>query len=113
MGRRLLLEVPKADELLPDSTARREIKGLLGQIGEAKCWMTPSGAIEIQGRLVDALSDGMAIEPGQRVRVVEVRGGRVLVRPVFDEPEAKSDTSDPLSQSIESIGLDPFDDPLA
>jgi membrane-bound ClpP family serine protease len=113
MGRRLLLQVPNADELLPDSTARRELKGLVGQVGEAKSWMTPSGAVEIHGRLIDALSEGMAIEPGRRVRVVEVRGSRVLIRPVTDEPTAQNSSADPLNQSIESIGLDPFDDPLA
>lgn len=113
MGRRLLLEVPDAEKVLPDSAARRELKSLVGHVGETKSWMTPSGAVEVDGRLIDALSEGLAIEPGRRVRVVEVRGSRVFVRPVTDEPAAEQRSADPLSESIESIGLDPFDDPLA
>lgn len=113
MGRRLLLEAPDAAKMLPDSPTRRELKSLVGQVGETKSWMTPGGAVEVQGRLIDALSEGLALEPGRRVRVVEVRGGRVLVRPVTDEPDTRPASDDPLSESIESIGLDPFDDPLA
>ncbi|HWC88407.1 MAG TPA: NfeD family protein, partial [Pirellulales bacterium] len=113
MGRRLLLEAPAADQVLPDSARRRELKSLLGEIGETKSWMTPSGAVEIRGRVINALSEGLALEPGRRVRVVEVRGGRVVIRPVTEEPEVKRASDDPLSESIESIGLDPFDDPLA
>jgi hypothetical protein len=52
----------------------------------------------------------MPIEAGQAVRVIEVRGNRVVVRPADDaEPPA----GDVLSQPIESLGLDSFEDPLA
>jgi membrane-bound ClpP family serine protease len=111
MGRRILLKVPDGRELLPDSDKRRELKSLVGQIGQAKNLMLPSGPVLIQGRTVDALSEGMAIEVGQWVRVVEVRGTRVVVRPTDEPPQARAD--DPLSRPIDSLGLDPFDDPLA
>ena len=72
--------------------------------------MLPSGAVEIDGQTIDALSEGVPIESGQRVRVIEVRGMRVVVRPADDEPPT---TDDVLSQPIDSLGLEPFDDPLA
>ncbi len=113
MGRRLLLDVPRGDELLPDSPLRRMLRGLVGKVGTAGTLMLPSGVISIEGHSVDAVSEGPPIEPGTRVRVIDVHGNRVLVRPVADdEPEATAQM-DVLSQPIESLGLEPFDDPLA
>lgn len=112
MGRRLLLDVHRPEDVLPDNDLRRELKNLVGKFGEAKTLMTPNGAVDVHGRVVDAVSEGMVIEPGRRVRVVEVRGTRVLVRPAADEP-VTADPQDPLTQPIESLGLDPFADPPA
>jgi membrane-bound ClpP family serine protease len=110
MGRRLLLGVPRSEEVLPDSPQRRTLRQMVGKFGVAKTVMLPSGAVLIDGQTIDALSDGMPIEEGQRVRVIEVRGNRVLVRPA-EEGTAQAD--DVLSQPIESLGLDSLDDPLA
>lgn len=112
VGRRLLLKPPHSADVLPDSELRRRLKGMVGKFGEAQTLMTPSGAVLIEGRVVDAVSDGTVIEPGQRVRVLEVRGNRVVVH-ASDEPAAPADALDPLSQPIDSLGLDPFEDPLA
>ncbi len=38
----------------------------------------------IEGRTIDAVSEGMAIEAGQLVRVVQVRGMEVIVQPAGD-----------------------------
>ena len=72
--------------------------------------MLPSGAVNIEDTVVDALSEGMAIEAGSWVKVVEVRGTRVVVRPTDERPHVEDHPAE-LDQSIESIGLDPFDDP--
>jgi hypothetical protein len=45
--------------------------------------------------------------------VLEVRGSRVVVRPSIESPPVVADPSDPLSQPIETLGVDPFKDPLA
>jgi len=112
MGRRLLLDVPTSEEVLPDTPQRRALRQLVGKIGVAKSLMLPSGAVEIDGQAHQALSEGPAIEPGQRIRVIEVRGNRVLVRPVEDgEEEPPAD--DVLSRPIESLGIDASEDPLA
>ena len=73
--------------------------------------MLPSGAVVIDGRTIDALSEGTPIEAGQRVRVIEVRGNRVVVRLAEGEQGPPSD--DVLSQPIETLGLDSLEDPLA
>jgi membrane-bound ClpP family serine protease len=113
LGRRLLLDVPKSEEVLPDSDVRRTLKALVGKTGVAKSLMMPSGAVQIEGRTIDAVSEGVVIEPGQSVRVLEVRGSRVVVRPSIESPPVVADPSDPLSQPIETLGVDPFKDPLA
>jgi hypothetical protein len=110
MGRRLLLDVPRGDEQLPDTPQRRTLRQMVGKRGVAKTLMLPSGAVTIEGQTIDALSEGMPIEAGQRVRVIEVRGNRVVVRPDDDESQPSDDV---LSQPIESLGLDSLEDPLA
>jgi membrane-bound serine protease (ClpP class) len=112
MGRRLLLEVPDADEVLPDTPHRRFLREMVGKIGVAKTLMLPSGAIVVEGHTIDALSEGMPIEAGQRVRVLEVRGHRVLVRPAEDEARETA-ADDLMSRPLESLGLDALDEPLA
>jgi len=112
LGRRMMLRVPEEEELRPDSPRLQYLKGLVGQIGTAKTRMLPSGAVHVDGRTIDALSEGMVIEPGQRVRVIEVRANRVVVRPVNEESTVV-DENDPLSRPIDTIipdAADPFDD---
>ncbi len=110
MGKRLLLEVRRGDDVLPDSPLRRRLRDLVGKTGTASTMMLPSGGVTINGLTIDAVSEGMAIEAGQRVRVVDVRGNRVVVRPVGDDEVDSRADGDILSQPIESLGLDPFDD---
>jgi membrane-bound serine protease (ClpP class) len=116
VGKRLLAAVPTPEEVLPDDDERRALRELVGKVGRAKSRMLPSGAVQIEGRTIDAVSDGFPIEPGQAVRVTEVSGTRVTVRLVTEEavgaaPAAKTD--DVLAQTIDKLGLDPFQDPLA
>jgi len=110
MGRKILLMVPRSDEVLPDSPKKRRLKALIGQVGRAKSKMLPSGVITVAGRTIDAVSEGMAIEPGQPVRIIQVRANRVVVRPVDEETPLLSD-EDPLSRPVDSVVEDPFDEP--
>ncbi len=111
MGKRLLLEPQRADEALPDSPQRRKLRDLVGKVGKADTMMLPSGGVTVLGMSIDAVSEGMAIEAGQRVRVTAVRGNRVVVRPVADDDdEVARPAGDILSTPIESLGIDPFDD---
>ncbi|HEY2838405.1 MAG TPA: NfeD family protein, partial [Pirellulales bacterium] len=110
MGRRILLDVPKSEEVLPDSPERRWLRQMVGRVGVAKSLMLPSGAIEVDGHTIDALTEGTSIEAGQRVRVIAVSGNRVLVRVADDQTPAETD--DVLSRPIDSLGLESLDDPL-
>lgn len=114
-GKRVLLEVPTEQEVLPDTPQMRMLRGLVGKVGVARSMMLPSGAVLVDGHTVDAVSEGVPIESGQYVRVIEVRGNRVVVSPTDDRPthteSARQSTEDILSQPIKSLGLD--DEPLA
>jgi membrane-bound ClpP family serine protease len=118
VGRRLLPNLPTSADVLPDNEERRTLRGLLGKVGQAKSPMLPSGAIVVEGRIINAVSEGQPIEAGQNVRVIEVRGGRVVVRPLEEGESARptpppSSTDDMLSRPIDSLGIDFPDDPLA
>jgi membrane-bound ClpP family serine protease len=112
MGKRVLLTAPRAEDVLPDDPDRRRLKGLVGQIGRAKCNMLPGGVVAVDGHNVDAVSEGMAIEAGQPVRVIKVQGGRVVVRSVEEETPSPT-AEDPLERPIDSILTDPFQEPPA
>ena len=112
IGRRILLRVQSSEDVLPDGPKQRMLKGLVGQIGVAKSKMLPSGAITIEGRTIDAYSEGLPIEIGQKVMVIEVRGTQVVVQPVEDEPPP-AEGGDELSRPIDSVGPDPFGDSTA
>lgn len=103
VGRRVLLAAPTREEVMPVDPERERLRAMVGQVGEAKCDMLPAGAISLEGRTIDAMSEGMPVDAGQRVRIVEVRGNRVVVRPVDDEAPAP-EAANPLERPID----DPF-----
>ncbi|HZZ74010.1 MAG TPA: NfeD family protein, partial [Pirellulales bacterium] len=77
MGKRIMLSIPSEAQVKPESN----LKDLLGKVGKAKSVMLLSGSIEIDGRIIDAVSEGMAIDKGEWVQVIDVRANRVVVRP--------------------------------
>ena len=113
IGRRILLSVTGSEEVLPDNDFHRGLKELVGRTGEAKSKMLPSGAILVDGRTIDAYTEGVPIEPGQRVIVLDVHGTNVLVRPLEEDEATPSEDQEGLSQPIDSIAPDPFNDTTA
>lgn len=110
MGRRILLDVPRSEDVLPEDPHKKALKSLVGQVGVAKTKMLPSGVIVINGRSIDAISDGTPIEPGEQVRILEVRANRVVVRPLKAELEpSESQPEDLLSRPIDSVLEEPFE----
>ena len=111
IGKAFLGELPRDEDVLPDDPHRV----LMGRVGVARSKMLPSGAVEIDGQMIDALSQGQAIEPGQYVVVTEVRANRVVVRPAKENerPGRPTNPADMLSRSIEELGIESLEDPLA
>lgn len=61
--------------------------GLTGEVGLLEADCHPTGVARLAGRRVDVVSRGEPIEAGTPVRVLEVRGNRIVV--------ARADTDDP------------------
>jgi len=59
-----------------------ELERLKGRYGRTLTPMRPSGSVEIDGRRIDALTEGMMLAAGVWVRCVDVKGSRVTVRQV-------------------------------
>jgi len=114
IGRLLILQTPQSeDDVLPDTLPYRQLKDMVGKRGVAKTKMLPSGAIVVEGRVYDAFSEGMAIDPGQPVRVTAVRTNRLAV--VLDDapPDRLADSSDMLAQPAQNLGLESLEQPLS
>jgi membrane-bound ClpP family serine protease len=110
MGKAFLGELPREDEVAPEDSRRT----LIGRVGVARSKMLPSGAVEVDGQMIDAVTQGQAIEPGAYVVVVEVRANRVVVRPAGkDQRPSHPNPKDILAQSIEELGIESLDDPMA
>ena len=107
----MVLEPPGGDEdVLPDDEVYRKWKSLIGRRGVAKTKLLPSGAVIIDGETFDAFSEGMAIEPGQPVRVIAVRTNRIVVRLEEGSPVDFALGADLLSRPAAALGLGPMDD---
>jgi membrane-bound serine protease (ClpP class) len=74
----VLLEPPAA---VDDTLEEDGLEELIGTEGTTTTRLAPAGKARIAGRVREVSSDGSLVEPGTPIRVVEVRGGRVLVRP--------------------------------
>jgi membrane-bound ClpP family serine protease len=110
IGRRIMLDTPQNNGAQFDDPEKEFLKSLVGRIGKTKCKLLPSGIIFIDGRKIDAVSEGMPIEVNQEVRVIQIRGKRAVVRPL-DEDAPSSNASNPLRRPIEELIEDPFENP--
>jgi membrane-bound serine protease (ClpP class) len=109
IGRMIMIQRPKSsDEVLPETVAYRGLKELVGRRGQAKGLMLPSGLVLIDGKSYDAVSDGMAIEPGQAIIVVSVSTQRLVVRPDTTIPAELADTTSAGSQPPGSNSAGPL-----
>ncbi len=103
IGRRIILASSETDSAgESEANARRE---LIGKIGKTKTPMLLAGAVVIEGKVLDAVSEGPAIEAHQPVIVTDVSGNRIKVRPYNSDEGDKPTTQSPLTEVVE----DPFD----
>lgn len=109
IGKRILLDEPAADRILPPRGFSEE---LIGQIGVSKTKMLPSGIILVNDEKLDAVSDGFPIEANQPIKITAIRANRIYVQPYEgggdrDEPLPARDDQF-LTENFEDLGLDDF-----
>lgn len=77
MGKSLMLE---ATQDVKDGYVNVQTNtALIGATGEAMTALRPAGTIVVDGKRIDAVSDGTFIKEHENVRVIEVKGNRVVV----------------------------------
>jgi membrane-bound serine protease (ClpP class) len=94
MGKKMILPTADDDASVAAMPVNLELEQLRGRYGKTMSALRPAGITEFDGRRVDTLSEGAMIEPGQWVRCIDVRAGRVIVRQVDRPPSLENmDTS--------------------
>jgi len=119
-GKKLLVEIPTSEEVLSDTATRRNMRSLIGVIGKSVTPILPSGSIEVEGRILDAVSQGMPIEANMPVQIIDIQGTRIIVRPYDGQFEAPRPITPAgqigggniLEQSLETLGIEGWDQPL-
>ena len=81
-GRRMVLSPPDEDATVASMPVNLELERLRGRFGRAIADLRPSGVCDFDGCRVDTITEGMMVDAGQYVRCVDVRAGKVVVRPV-------------------------------
>ncbi len=113
IGKLTLIPRPEhPDDVLPETEAYRGLNELVGRYGISKTLMMPGGMISLDGKAYDAVSEGSAIDPGQRVLVVGVSTQRLIVR--MEEPGEALPAAEPKVEkktAPEPQGM-PFEDPF-
>jgi membrane-bound serine protease (ClpP class) len=90
-------------------------KDLVGRIGTAKTDLLPSGLVLLDGRRLDAVSDGSPIDAGAAVVVTSAVAGKLRVRlagPRDLEPEQTKvrEQTEAIETSLESLDLESFEE---
>jgi membrane-bound serine protease (ClpP class) len=63
-------------------TSSDDLTRLIGKEGTVLTLLRPAGTVDIEGQVLDVVSEGRYINPGTRVKVLSVQGNRIVVRPV-------------------------------
>jgi membrane-bound ClpP family serine protease len=82
LGKRFFLSPLDEGATVASLPENVELEELRGQFGQALSSLRPAGVVDFNGRRIDCITEGLMVERGQWVRCIDVRAGRVLVRPV-------------------------------
>lgn len=86
LGKRFFLTSSDEDATVASMPTLMELEQLRGRLGRTLSSLRPSGVVDFDGRRIDTITEGMMVEPDHWVRCIDVRAGRVVVRPV-DKPD--------------------------
>ena len=89
LGKQLILSGPSGHEDVA-TIPEKKLKGLVGKSGVVVSKLRPVGIAEIEGRRYQVVSEGMMVEQGTPVRVIDVSGNRILVRVISEDEDTRS-----------------------
>jgi membrane-bound serine protease (ClpP class) len=82
MGRRFFLNHSEdEDATLASMPVNIELEQLRGRFGRTLSPLRPAGVVDFDGRRVDTITEGMMVDADQWVRCIDVKAGKVIVRP--------------------------------
>ena len=102
LGKRVLLEAPAPEQLMPFSKEFARMVKLIGHFGTTVTTLNPGGIVLMEGERFHVFSEGIIVELGQSIEVLAVRGSRLLVRP--GRPPEQNDS--PATAKSSSLPLD-------
>jgi membrane-bound serine protease (ClpP class) len=82
MGRQFFLTEQPEDATVAALPVNQELESLKGRIGRTLSALRPAGMVDFDGRRIDTITEGMMVDSGQLVRCIDVRAGKVIVRPI-------------------------------
>jgi membrane-bound serine protease (ClpP class) len=88
IGRRFLLFGPRGHEEVATSSELK-LRNYEGKRGVTKTKLRPTGVADIEGERVDVVSEGMIIDSGKAIEVIDVTGNRVVVREIEEETDGR------------------------
>ena len=108
LGKRAILEGPAPHEVASFVEQEEKYRQMVGKIGETVTALNPAGIVRIDGQRVHCQSEGMILDPRERVRVISARGNSVIVRRIDpDTPETSSTASaDARPQADQPLDFD-------
>jgi membrane-bound serine protease (ClpP class) len=86
LGRRFFLTGPAEEATVAAMPLNKELEELRGRYGRTLSPLRPAGVADFDGRRVDVITEGMMVDEGVWVRVIEVQASRVVVRPSDHPP---------------------------
>jgi membrane-bound serine protease (ClpP class) len=87
LGKMMIKGGPDDDATVATMPVNVELEQLRGQFGRAVSSLRPSGVVDFNGRRIDTITEGMMVEPGTWVRCIDVKAGKVVVRPMERPPD--------------------------
>jgi len=92
LGKHMILSAPASH---PEPATRSNRQDLVGRTGIARTQLRPSGTAEVDGERLDVVTRGEMVDAGSRIRILENRGNRIVVRAV-ETPPAETDEEEEL-----------------
>ena len=90
----LLIKDPEQETTLATTPMYQELEQLRGRFGKTLSTLRPAGVVDFDGRRTDAITEGMMVDAGQWVRCIDVKAGKVVVRPAEKPDLKKLETTD-------------------
>ncbi len=97
---RQMMSAPTLEEVTPHVQERQHLAEFVGRIAEATTPLMPGGLVTIDSERLHAFSEGVMIERGTPVEIIEVRGTRVVVREASAESLRRESAKTPIEAEL-------------